>query len=458
MSTSFHRERTTTEAAGRKHFPALLYLLSFFCFLPLALMAQPKDNSPYSRLGLGEPVNHALSAAGFGGLSAGYMDPLHLNVLNPASYAWLRAATFEAGMSLERSVIKTDEQRANVLSGNLTHLVLAFPMRNALNDVLENKQRKFFWSMNFGLLPNTTVGYDIQTGEHNAVSDSILNVFQGTGGTSKLVWGNAIRYKNFSAGVNLQYLFGQIESTREVRLRDLGNAYVNRFIDNISIRSLQWTIGVQYKLELDKKEEGQQNVRDARSLVFGLYGNPAARLSTRTDVLRIGVNDQLLPIVRDTVFNESDVRQKGKLPAEFTLGVVYQIFNKWRIGAQYSYANWSRYENEAKPDKLFNTNDIAIGAEYSPDASSYNNYFRRIRYRAGFYFKEDPRLEDLRHYALTLGFGLPVIRPRGQTSFINFALELGRFQTDGQINEDFVKMSLGFTLNDGTWFYKRKYR
>lgn len=454
-------ENNYEEEVGSKRREKVMYKVLFtlsFVVITTSLFAQPKDNAPYSRLGLGEPVNHTLSSAAFGGLSAGYIDPLHINLLNPASYGWLGSATFEAGMYTERSTIKTGEQEANVLSGNLSHLALAFPMRNALNDVLENKQRKFFWGMNLALLPNTTVGYDIQTLESSAVSDSIRNVFQGTGGTSKLVWGNGVRYKNFSAGVNLGYIFGQLESTRELRILDLGNAYTDQFIDNISIRSLQWTFGFQYKLDLDKKELTDEKAYSSKHIIFGLYGNPASNFTTRTTSLRIGINDILLPIVRDTALNEEDIKQEGKLPTEFTFGAVYQHINKLRVGFEYSYANWKNYENEAKPDQLFNSNRIAVGAEYSPDASSYNNYFKRIRYRAGFYYKDDPRLEDLKNYALTFGLGLPVILPRGQTSFVNLAFEFGRFTTDDKINENFMKMSLGFTLNDGTWFYKRKFR
>lgn len=432
---------------------------SFFFFLSItSVFAQPKDNAPYSRLGLGEPVNQTLSAAAMGGLTATYMDGLHVNVLNPASYGWLGAATFEAGAYVERSTIKTDDQKANVLSGNLNHLVLAFPMRNALSDVLENKKRKVFWGMGLGLLPNTTIGYDIQTEESNAVSDSILNVFQGTGGTSKLVWGNGVRYENFSAGINLSYTFGNLERTREVRLQDLGNAYIDQFVDDVSLRALQWVFGAQYKLDLDKKKITEENPFSTKSLVFGVYGNPASDFNTRSTSLRIGINDQLLPIVRDTAYNVTDEEKSGRMPAEWTFGVMYQEVEKLRIGLEYSVANWSKYENEAKPDVLFNSSKIALGVEYSPEATSYNNYLKRIRYRAGFYYKDDPRLEELKNYALTLGFGLPVILPRGQTSFVNLAIEFGRFQTDNQIDENFMKMSLGFTLNDGTWFYKRKFR
>ncbi|MEO1259283.1 MAG: hypothetical protein AAFZ15_10830 [Bacteroidota bacterium] len=454
MSDNFDKEK----AKSKKNYPFVFLLFIVYFFLPFTLFAQPKDNAPYSRLGLGEPVNHTLSSAAFGGLSAAYVDPLHVNLLNPATYGWLSSATFEAGAYVERSNLEFNDQQTDVLSGNLSHLVLAFPMRNALNDVLENKKRKLFWGMSFALLPNTNIGYDIQTDEMSEVSDSILNVFQGTGGTNKLVWGNGIRYKNFSAGINISYLFGQLERVREVQIQDLDNAYTNRFEDDISVRSVQFTLGFQYKWELDKKRLTEKNPFSTKSIIFGLYGSPDSDLATRRTALRIGINSQLLPVQRDTAFSDTDIKEDGKLPSEWTFGVMYQELAKWRIGLEFGIANWGKYESEAKPEQLFDSNRFAAGVEYSPDANSYNNYLKRIRYRVGFYYKEDPRLEDLRNYALTFGFGLPVILPRGQTSFVNLAFELGRFSTDDQINEDFMKMSLGFTLNDGTWFYKRKFR
>lgn len=445
---------------ARFYFPVRFGIsLCSILFFAAQAFAQPKDNSPYSRLGLGEEVSHAMSAAGFGGLSAAYADPFHVNVQNPASYGWLAASTFEIGAYGERSKIKTDERSATVLTGNLSHLALAFPMRNSLNDVLDNKKRNFFWGMNLALLPNTAIGYDIQTEEVlGGISDSILNVFQGTGGTSKLVWGNGVRYKNFSAGVNIDYIFGQLESKRVVLIQDIGPSYVNEFNDNISVRSLQLTFGFQYKLDLNKKENADGRYTSDESIIIGLYGNPKSSLKTRSTIQRIGINDNLRPIVIDTIVNDQDVKMGGTLPSEWTLGFVYQKNNKWRIGAEYTYGGWSKYDNEAKPETLFDSNRFAIGAEYSPDATSYNNYLKRVRYRAGIFYRSDPRLDDLSQYALTFGFGLPLILPRGKTSFVNLAFEAGRYHTGNQINENYMKMSLGFTLNDGTWFYKRKFR
>ncbi len=454
MSINLNREEVKGKKKNWRHF-----LLFIFCYLLIntSLFAQPKDNSPYSRIGLGEQVGHTLSSAGFGGLNAAYLDGLHVNLQNPASLGWLNSATFEVGMYAEQSTIETSEQSEKVLTGNLSHLMLAFPVRNSLNDALDNKVRKFYWGMNLALVPNTIIGYDIQTEGSNAVSDSILNIFQGSGGTNKLVLGNGVRYKNFSAGINLNYIFGQLESTREVRVRDLGNAFYDHFIDNISVRGIQFSFGAQYKLDLNKTVNEDGTTSSNRHLVFGLYGNPKSSFTTRSTSLRIGINDNLAPIVRDTLLNEENRDENGKLPSEWTLGVMYHHGNKFRAGVEYGIAKWSKYENEAKPDVMYDSKRVALGIEYSPNASSYNNYLKRIRYRAGFYYKDDPRLEDLKQYAFTLGLGLPVILPRGQTSFVNLGFELGKYNTDNGIDESFMKMSLGFTLNDGTWFYKRKF-
>lgn len=423
-----------------------------------SLSAQPKDNAPYSRFGLGEPINHSLSSAGFGGLTAAYVDPLHVNLQNPASLGSLIATTFEVGVFAERSTLSFQGQQAPVWTGNMSHLSLAFPMRNTLNDALNKKKRKFFWAMNIALLPNTTVGYDIETEEVLSEGDTTLNSFLGTGGTNKLVWGNGFKYKNFSFGLNISYLFGQLETDRIVQFTDRLGVFDNSYQDNISIRGFHWTLGGQYQLDLEKKKEKDGSVRSTKSLIFGVYGNPAYNFTTNSTKLRIGFNRDLNPIVTDTLLNVSDLKGDGKLPAEVTFGVMYQHAGKLRLGAEYSHAGWSEYENEAKPETLTDSRRFSVGAEFLPNSNAYNNYLQRIRYRAGFYHRTDPRLEDLEQYALTVGLGLPVILPRGQTSFVNLAVEFGKYNTSDAINESFVKMSLGFTLNDSSWFYKRKFR
>jgi len=422
----------------------------------LSVNAQPKDNSPYSRIGLGEQVIPASSSMGFGGLSAAYADPLHINLLNPASLGFLTATTFEVGLFAEYSKLDFNNQSTSVWTGNLSHLSLAFPIRNPMNDVLENRKSDFSWGMNFSLLPNTTVGYDIQTEEVNPHVDTTLNTFEGSGGTDKFIWGNGFRYKNFAWGINLGYLFGELESKRSVLFRNLEASYDDRFLDNISIRSFIWSIGGQYRYDFDKDTK-EDNALRRKSLIGGFYGNSSKGFSTRSTVYRIRENFLYSPVQSDTLYQEVDAKGHGTLPSEWTIGVTYEDAGRLRVGAEFNISKWSKYNNEAKPEELFDSRRFAVGAEYIPDISSYNSYIKRIRYRAGFYHRSDPRLSDLSQYALTLGFGLPVILPRQKTSFVNLAFEFGQYNTSDAIKETFVKMALSFTLNDTSWFFKRKF-
>ncbi len=436
-----------------KDFRGGLFTLFLLFFTTLAF-AQPKDNSPYSRLGLGEIIYPTLSAAGMAGLSAAYADPLHVNLLNPASLGWLNTATFEVGLYTERATLQFGDEKSKIWTGNLSHLALAFPLHNALNDVLDKKKRKLKWSMGFSLSPYSLVGYDIQTTEVLPEIDTTTNIYQGTGGTNKALWGNAVRYKNFSAGANLGYIFGQLERTRSVVFNDLATSYEDQFKDNISVRGFVWSVGVQQLIELEQKKT-EDEIYTGKSLILGAYGNSATNFNTNSTILRMRYNPSFFH--RDTLLYAEDQKGSGKLPSEWTLGLMYQDPGKFRLGAEYTSSKWSDYENEAKPETLFDSRRIAVGAEFIPDISSYNNYLKRIRYRAGLYHRTDPRLDDLKQYALTLGFGLPVILPRQQTSFVNLAFEFGRYDTSNSIKENFVKMSLGFTLNDSSWFFKRKF-
>ena len=83
-----------------------------------------------------------------------------------------------------------------------------------------------------------------------------------------------------------------------------------------------------------------------------------------------------------------------------------------------------------------------------------------MRYRAGAYYRQDPRTStgtDFNDIGITLGLGMPVILPRQQASFVNLALEIGKIGTNSPIEETYFRFTAGFTLNDNSWFYKRRF-
>lgn len=420
--------------------------------------AQPKDNSPYSRLGLGDLVPQTMvSQIGTGGWGAAYNDPYHINLLNPASFAFLNSTSYDVGLYAKYARLKGGDEATDVWSGNLRYLALAFPMQNPINESLAQKVKPVKWGMGIALTPFTNVGYDIQTTEVLPGVDTTTNLFRGTGGSYKVTWSNGWKYKNLAAGVNLAYLFGKINYERQVIFDDLGVAYQTLFDDAISLSGVTWDAGLQYAILFKKINDEGKKVPSGKRLVIGATAHAPNRFQTNSSRLYRGYNFQYPD--GDTVVNESNVIQHGTLPLEWSAGFMFESSNKWRLGAEYRYSQWSRYENEAKPETLNDSWRLSGGVEYIPDANSYNKFGRRMRYQLGAFYGTDPRnfRTELNNYGLTLGAGFPILLPRQQISFVHAALETGFFGAPGELRETYSRLSLSFTLNDNSWFFKRKF-
>ncbi|MFT6319848.1 MAG: hypothetical protein ACJAT4_000765 [Granulosicoccus sp.] len=447
-------------------------LLGFAIFLATALtaFAQPKDNSPYSRLGIGDLTDQFFAAqGGMGGLGAAFYDDYHMNIANPASLARLREAAFEVGLYSEYNVL-TDatgqNEQLKTWNGNLRYLSLGFPLKNPINEVLDQKKKKIRWGMNFTLLPYSNVNYNIQTLTDQTIGDTLTSVNfsnQGSGGTYKIMWGNAVNIKNFSAGINLGYFFGKIENDKIVTFPDIQFSNDNFFTDDFLVGGFTWNLGVQYDHVLATKEDSNVPIE---FITIGLSGNSRNKFnltrnrfwSTRNST--IGTLDTIL-----SVSGSETTENTGYLPGEVAIGVMYTKVNKMRFGVDFKFQSWSEYINDlvaAADSDRDNVNvwRLGIGGEYVPDARSYNKYLKKVRYRFGAFYSKDPRsIQDdhLLKYGATVGFGLPVILPQGKKSFVNLAFELGQIGLADALTRTYFKINLGFTLNDNTWFFKRKF-
>lgn len=433
--------------------------------------AQPKDNSPYSRLGLGDLIDQNFFAQGaLGGLGAAFHDPYHMNIANPASYGRLRSAAFEIGLNTEYANLKDGtgtNSNISTWNGNLSYLSLGFPLKNPINEVLDQKKKKVRWGMNFTLLPYSNVDYNIEDlTEEQAFGDvvSVDYLFQGKGGTYKIMWGNSVSFKNFSAGVNLGYFFGKIENFKRVTFPDYPNSFNNFFTDDFSVGGVTWSIGAQYDFVLKTKDTSDEPIE---YVTIGAYGNSKNRYTLTRDRVWLTRNFGYGSIP-DTIFSvtgSETIKTDSYLPGELGIGVMYTKVNKMRLGADFKLQSWNEYANDlidadAPNRPTVNTWRAAIGYEYLPDALAYNNYFKKVRYRFGAFYSNDPRSvqsEQLTKYGVTFGMGMPIILPRQGKSFVNFGLELGQMGIADALQRTYFKINLGFTLNDDTWFYKRKF-
>jgi hypothetical protein len=446
---------------------ALVLLL----FTSIALWAQPKINSPYSRYGIGDQVNqYFANQAAWGGQTAAFHDPFHLNLENPASFAFLRATALETGLNTKFSHYQNATGSQDIWSGNLAYLALGFTLNSPINEVLDREKKTWKYGMGFALTPSTLVGYNVQVRDTLPDLGFVQSTFTGNGGTYRLTWSNAVKRKNTAFGANIGWVFGKTKYENNTLFADDPGGtldtfsqifFQNNYRDDISMNGFVWKLGFQHDFTLETAE----NDKDVPTkwITVGLDGEGTHKIKTVTDKFRIRsrgllANGQYLD--SDTLDQSVDVRQTITLPATFAVGFQYVKANKFKAGAQIGMEFWNKYVNEVRPEKLRNTFSVSAGMEYTPDYISYNKFLRRVRYRVGGYYRQDPRTvgnQNVDDMGLTFGFGFPLVLPRQQTSFVNAAFELGKIGAGSPIEESYIRMTLGFTLNDNTWFYKRRF-
>jgi len=421
---------------------------------------RPKLNSPLSRFGLGNPVDQFYAAqAGMGGLESTYQEAFHLNIQNPATLASLQSTSFEVG-GFGRSASLTDRNATvNTWQGNLRYIALGFPLRNPISLNLARQENIWNGGMAFSLTPTSNVGYDLQINDEDPDFGSTSNTLKGTGGGYRFTWSTAFRYKYLAGGLNVNYNFGKITNSRVVTFNDIEESLASEFVEDVAIQGFSLGYGIQYAYNFKDADKNGKMRPNGKRIIFGLNGNLGREIDTDASLLfrRFSPNNQLA--VRDTLRSETSQAGTLNLPSSYSVGIAYEKVNKLYIGFEYGSRSNSEYRNSASPETLLDANRIAFGIQYIPNANSYNKFVQRIRYRAGLRLEEDGRSVDgvqARRNAITIGAGLPFRLPRQQISFVDLALEFGKFGVPNIIDENYVQFTLGFTLNDNSWFFKRK--
>jgi hypothetical protein len=440
----------------------LLFFLFFLCLS--SVRAQQNENSPYSRYGIGDITDNNLNhLRQMGGLGASYLDGYHINIVNPASYAFLNATAFDLGVFAKHTWLSDKDNTSKIWSGNLDYMSLAFPLRNPINELYDGVKRKYKLAMAFTLIPHSTVNYNIAVRDSVPGSDPFNRNYRGSGGSYKLMWGNAIRWADFSFGVNLGYLFGRLAYDNVVAFSIPAYAYSDNFSNSYNINGFLWNTGLMYTRVLNKGAIEKNKMLPAQRISLGLHAGSATGMNTRASINhRL---EQALPggITNiDTVRIVNDVKGSGRLPAEIGLGATWYGGERWAMGINYASTFWSDYFNEASGEAKGSLKDgskLSVGGYFRPDYKSFDNFFERIYYRMGAFYHVDPRVintEQITTYGVSLGFGIPFVFQR-KVSHLNVGVQGGVKGKDTPVSENFVKFNFGVTFNDDEWFLKRKY-
>lgn len=442
----------------------------FYCVLFLLLglspvFGQSGANSPYSRFGIGDVTdNNFMFSRQMGGMGASYIDPYYINIVNPASYAFLKATAFDVGLYARRSTLSESDASVTQWSGNLEYLSLAFPLTNPINEVIEGAKKDYYFGMAFTLMPHSDVSYNVFAEESDPIiGDYTLN-YVGSGGSYKFLWGNAVNYKDFAFGLNIGYLFGNIQYEQNTIFTENAAAYFNNFVTDYRLSGFIWNAGFLYNTVLNRKELENNNGAPIKRLSIGIHANSNSSFNTNTNVNLISVLNTGSSTISDTTSSQN-VEGRGTLPAEIGLGAIYHHGGRHGIGFNYTNTFWSNYTNDAETvgngnaQELANTFRVNMGGYYRPSNKTYSSYFKKVYYRYGLYYNTDPRNEggeNINSYGVTLGLGMPFIYQR-KISHANIGIDLGRRGTGTAVEESFIQFNVSFTYNDDEWFLKRRY-
>ena len=439
--------------------PAKILILRLLLLVaPGIALAQPKDNSPFSQFGLGDffqtdmPSSHSM-----GGLGSVYHDFFEANIENPASLGFLQYTSLQLGMFAKRSSLKRVDDKQTVWSGNLDHISLSIPLINPLNEALERRETKFSWGTGISLRPYSQVGYFIQIDDDVDSIGQVLRTFTGTGGLYQITWSNGIKYKNFSAGVNLGYLYGKQIYDEETTFLDLENAYSDIFQTSVAYSGFQYRIGMLYEHPFDLEEARENDDNPSKLLSAGIFFGGKANLDTKSDITQLAINTLINDI--DTARLELDIEGEAVLPGAWGAGIMYRHAGEFRIGVDYQAAKWDEYENSARSSTMMNAWKFGGGVAWIPDASSITSYFKRVEYRAGFSVMTDPRViegEQVKGTTFSVGAGLPLILQRN-IAWIQLGIDVGKRTGGERLSDSFVRGKVGFILNDNSWFIRGKY-
>ncbi|WP_239022849.1 hypothetical protein [Pontibacter mangrovi] len=411
-----------------------------------ATQAQLIGNTPYSRYGIGEINENYGSIRGAGmagaGISAG--NSYQPNTTNPAMLYYNSITNFDFSAAGQVKTIKSQSASQVVGNANLYNLSLAVPISGR-------------WSTAVGLRPFSTVNYEI-----NATSNlegnpeaSILRRYAGEGGLSEVYFAHGVRlFGGFTVGGSASYIFGNIinETGSTVQDPEQPNASLVSItkIDRTTYRDFMYRAAFSYRKKLkDKLNLG----------VGGVYGF-AADLEAERDISyeRRGPNGLPLvePMPDDTVSNTI------QLPANWRAGVSLDNGSNLTLAADFSTYEWSKYKGfDGTNSNLKDSYKIAVGGEYTPNATAIDSYFKRITYRGGLYYNNTQfqlNGEDITDKGLTTGFTFPLGRGTMYDLYLlNLSLGYGqRGTTDsGLVQENYLQFGLGFTVNS-RWFLKRR--
>ena len=303
-------------------------------------------------------------------------------------------------------------------------------------------------AMSIGLLPYSSVGYNMAKANNDVASEEARSVtsFAGDGGLHQLYVGLGVKVlKNLSVGANVSYFWGEITRQARITFPYNDNAFAFQHVDYLSVRDYKLDFGAQYTQQLGRKH----------AVTLGVVFSPKKDLHNEAYVQRSTLTNS--NSTQAVTTNTVDTVATFGMPNSFGVGLTYEYDKRLIVGADFNLQKWGDVTYMNQPNAFCDAMKISVGAEYMPSRFS-RSYLAHIKYRVGGYYSE-PYYKiggerASREYGVTAGLGLPL---PGSRSLINVSAQYIKVHglKAGMVDENTLRLSIGITFNEG-WFFKRK--
>ena len=416
-------------------------LILLFVLSTSFVVSQTNTGSPYSLNELGE-INFLgnVSNLSMGGIDSA-IDSIEFNINNPSSLAKLKTTNYLIGTFYKSTGISNVNSTDNINTANINYIAVGIPTK--------------IFGFGFGVLPYSSVGFNLQsTEEYNTANSINSRLFGAEGNINRAFVSIGLPLlKYLSLGASANYNFGKFNYEKFNLIENVNYGIFSNSSSEIS----GFTYNFSSNLSIPLKNDFTLN------LVYSFY--PEGNLDSYNIESLYTSNSSSISLESLGDFVDIDLNSRGlentKLPVPkksvYSLGLEKK--NSWFLGFQYESKLSSNFENvflDIQNVSYRDSNSLSIGGYIIPDSSSLISYWKRVKYSIGIKNEKKSIIVNnlpINHFSLNLGLGLPI----AGLSKANLGLEIGKVgDNDSLVKENYLALRLGLSLND-VWFIKRKY-
>lgn len=390
-------------------------------------MAQNMTSSPYSRYAYGD-LNENVPTAyrAMGGIGFGMRNNRAINPSQPASYTSCDSLTFMMDIAASANWSRYNDAggKKNKANGNLEYVTMQFPLF------------KRWIAMSVGLLPYSSVGYNIELRDSTAGGDyHYTKNYAGDGNISQVYGGLSFNVLNwFAAGVNVYYMWGDLAHMRTLTFDEAGmNPTIQA--ENLSVSTVRLRYGAQF---------------------FHTFGDHSFDVGAIFEN-QMKLNSDLIVVETQTEDSIPVYRDGWQLPMVWGVGASYNWANRLTIGFDYErQCMASALYNGLRGDDPYNglqdKNRYAFGVEYRHNPMG-RKYAERMLWRAGVSV-QDEYLSMIGSKRITagIGIGFPLYTIG---TIINTTIEYTHRGSSAGLEEHALRFTIGASIAEN-WFFKRK--